>query len=1383
MRDEFGAWARGTTFLSPNFKLYKMPTVLGQALLAAGIGNTVAFTYTIAGVATAVTWATVAGYAIFTAGTIWALNNLVPALPRPSGPDLSNRLEPDAPKQIIYGRVRVGGAITYIESVDNNSNLLQVICLAGHPVEEIGDVYVQDTRVAKANVGGGVATGGLVDHPDWKDGVNQPIAIFKGNGSNNTTALNDLYVLTDNSTDVNSTDFVGNDISFLFTNFEYNQNVFTNGIPVITAIVKGKKIYDPRKDSTSDAYDATLGVSSHRKTDPTTWEYSNNPALCIMDYITQDHGLNTGFGEVDDEEWATEADICEEQVTEYSQDQAVWINNRYDLNGVFTRDMAPKEVLPAMLSSCAGSLFYAQGKWILRVGEYRTPISPVFDEDDLRSPLSVDTKTSRRDLYNSVTGKVSAEYDFTDPNTTSLIDFVPTDYPMVTSSVLETEDGGERKTLELPLPFTTDLLQAQRIAKQTLFRSREQIVVNARFGLKAFQARVGDNIKLSNTRMGWNQKVFEVVGWKFSYGTGAALEVDLTLKENSEDAYDWNAEASVFSTNNTTLPRYNYAPQPTFVGTPATEVIVQEDGTTIASADVSWTVTDAKYANDFVLEWKRSTETDYQSIVTTNLYYRIPNVEIGDQYNLRIASRNRLGVISDFSTASVTITGDTTAPATVGTVTPTAMIQAVSLDWAAVTTDENGNDLYDLKGYKIYRATTNTQPSQPIAFVAADKYVDGGLADSTQYYYWVSAVDHTGNEGGASASGSVTTLVGASGEDGNSVALVQVFQRSSTAPSAPTGGSFNFSTTTLTAPSGWSVNVPSGTNPVYVSQAIATVQGATGTDSALTWSTPSLLVQNGTDGADGNNGADGNDGAQGPQGPQGVAGDAGEDGKSVYTAIVFNRYSSAPSAPSGGSFNFGTNALTAPSGWFVDIPSGSNPIYGTRATFAVSGDTGTDSSPTWSTPFKIAEDGADGLDGAVGADGLSTFLASVFKRSSSAPSTPSGGSYNFGTNTLTAPSGWSNTIPSGTDPVYVSTALASIQGTTGTDSSLGWVAPIKLAENGADGDDGATGPQGPQGVQGIDGPAGPTGATGATGATGPQGPQGPAGSNGSNGARYATVRYYKAGTSAPSTSGFPSAVSITWSTGAATSSYNGWSTATPTVAASSSNNLYYIDVVFVDTSGSASSSNGSSATSATQLFNFNGLVTFTNTSGSTDLNTALADSSTQIDGGSIITGTLSADAISIDNVTLDTNASGELIIKSGGVDTAQVKSDALSDIASTFTSSASLGTSFPGTTVLSTNVSGSVGDKFLIVASVNDINHTTSSAYVRATVFLNNASQVYMSEIGRGYSSTNKGGFCLVGVNTLNTTGSNIPVDFRIFSSNSGSSTSQCFLRVIRLKR
>lgn len=44
------------------------------------------------------------------------------------------------------------------------------------------------------------------------------------------------------------------------------------------AIIRGRKVYDPRKDSTAG------GVGSHRFTAPSTWEWSDNPTLCLADY-------------------------------------------------------------------------------------------------------------------------------------------------------------------------------------------------------------------------------------------------------------------------------------------------------------------------------------------------------------------------------------------------------------------------------------------------------------------------------------------------------------------------------------------------------------------------------------------------------------------------------------------------------------------------------------------------------------------------------------------------------------------------------------------------------------------------------------------------------------------------------------------------------------------------------------------------------------------------------------------------------------------------------------------------------------------------------------------------------------------------------------------
>tara|TARA_R110000851_G_scaffold6936_2_gene27384 strand:- start:556 stop:1476 length:921 start_codon:yes stop_codon:yes gene_type:complete len=96
--------------------------------------------------------------------------------------------------------------------------------------------------------------------------------------------------------------------------------------------------------------------------------------------------------------------------------------------------------------------------------------------------------------------------------------------------------------------------------------------------------------------------------------------------------------------------------------------------------------------------------------------------------------------------------------------------------------------------------------------------------------------------------------------------------------------------------------------------------------------------------------------------------------------------------------------------------------------------------------------GAAGSNGSNGADGDSIVVLKVYRRSAGMPSNPNGGSYVFDTNTLTPPSGWSSGVPSGTDPCWVSHGTASVNGITGTDSSITWSTPPVIAfENGADG--------------------------------------------------------------------------------------------------------------------------------------------------------------------------------------------------------------------------------------------------------------------------------------------------------------------------------------------
>ena len=168
--------------------------------------------------------------------------------------------------------------------------------------------------------------------------------------------------------------------------------------------------------------------------------------------------------------------------------------------------------------------------------------------------------------------------------------------------------------------------------------------------------------------------------------------------------------------------------------------------------------------------------------------------------------------------------------------------------------------------------------------------------------------------------------------------------------------------------------------------------------------------------------------------------------------------------------------------------------------------------------------------------------------------------------------------------------------------------------------------------------------------------------------------------------------------------------------------------------------------------------------------------------------TLDVDVINLDGVTLDTSG-GQLIVKDGGVDTVKLASDAVSSQSKTFVSSFSI-TSRPtfGQTVASLNVSGVSGDKFLCIGTVNyfSLPVADDGDFFAGYIFLNNSSTVYLDRHGYGYDFTQKGGFTLAGINTLNATGSSIPLDFRILQNGSGNTSATVLaihLQAIKLER
>jgi hypothetical protein len=132
---------------------------------------------------------------------------------------------------------------------------------------------------------------------------------------------------------------------------------------------------------------------------------------------------------------------------------------------------------------------------------------------------------------------------------------------------------------------------------------------------------------------------------------------------------------------------------------------------------------------------------------TTTYYYYVTAVDTSDNE----------GTASD-EASGITLESDTTPPSQVTglTVTTTGPDQ-LDLSWDANTES-------DLDHYNVYRSLSSGSGFSLTASTTTNSYSDTGLESSITYYYKVTAVDTSDNEGAASAEASGTTEEGISGE-------------------------------------------------------------------------------------------------------------------------------------------------------------------------------------------------------------------------------------------------------------------------------------------------------------------------------------------------------------------------------------------------------------------------------------------------------------------------------------------------------------------------------------------------------------------------------------------------------------------------------------------
>lgn len=396
-----------------------------------------------------------------------------------------------APQAFIYGEDITSGPLLYanVGRTDNKS-LYYVVALAGHECDSIVKYRIDDDDIELSDLDGaftGNVIGGRLSGAAYIDARL---------GTSTQAVFSELNTYFSGQISSNHTGRGWCMAMFRFDLVEGLEDVYDRGPPQnLRAVVRGKKVYDPRKDSTNG------GAGVHRLNDATTWEWSENPALCLADFLRDD---KFGMREEDDRiDWdlvIAAADICDQTVSIPSGTQ-----KRYTINATFSATEQRREVRNSILGAMMGRMVFSQGVWKMWAGAAITP-TITLTEDNLAGVVSLQASSGSSERYNRVRGK------FIDPSR----NYTANPYPEQRSSAYETEDNGEVRETVADFTTANTSEEAQRNAIITLRQSRNQRVLVWEGNLSCFQVQPGTTVLVDVAEYGFSGEKFFVTEWAFS---------------------------------------------------------------------------------------------------------------------------------------------------------------------------------------------------------------------------------------------------------------------------------------------------------------------------------------------------------------------------------------------------------------------------------------------------------------------------------------------------------------------------------------------------------------------------------------------------------------------------------------------------------------------------------------------------------------------------------------------------------------------------------------------------------------------------------------------------------------------------------------------------
>lgn len=772
---------------------------------------------------------------------------------------------------------------------------------------------------------------------------------------------------------------------------DYDPDVYTSGRPNVTAVLRGARVYDPRKDGTQPG-----GSGAQRLATPATWEFSENPALHAYHFARAPVGWAVPASEVSAADVMAAADACDIATTltlrkpDNSTEQVTLPRHRCGI--VISTDGDRRSSMDEIMKTMGGRHGWAGGMLRIRAATMRASsfeldaswIAQLLNEDgepaNSDEPvLRLTNGVARENRVTRVTGKCVNPAER----------WQPLPFPAIQDQVLIAADGGIPMPLEVTFDGVNHPAHAQHLASMMIRQGQAALRMQAQCNLNAFRCELFDVGQITLDRFGMAAKTFEVIGWRWHAGEG----VQLSLSEISDAMFVPMAELrGVDPAPNSNLPPpwsvqdiYGLA---VTSGTPD----LTDPKSPITRTGVSWTaVTQGSVliggqVEVQYIEHGDLASEDWSSWIEagSSVSATIPGLLAGRYYVFRARAIQAMPIVRGKWSAQV-VAQISTPAAPVRALRLQASAQVVKVDAGGALTPASitftvyggaaGSPSFSATGGAVLTGSGLTRAMDTATISGASTTVQvswGGETDTVTVVKVVDGVDGAagskGDKGDAGSPGADGTP-GVPGTSPNKIATAYLYQWTSGTPGDPSGASTytwaSGASSSYSGGNGWQASVPAnpGTPGVALwaaSKAVSDVQAAATT--SVSWSSGFAKYAWSQNGA------------------------AGAPGVKTAVASVYRWEPTIPGAPIGSpTYTWATASFgAAPSSWALTPGSSPSPgytLWAAEVTLVESGGAAT-TGFNWSSASVVAR----GYAGSAGTAGASARIAYAVVSSASTPS-------------------------------------------------------------------------------------------------------------------------------------------------------------------------------------------------------------------------------------------------------------------------------------------------------------------------------------------------------------------------------------------------------------